>query len=202
VFIGRSELEPAREMPSAEEHSERLRTLSAQCRKHRRAISAERKFLEGFVYLPPQRLAYCHVPKAASTWWLSILETISDDNTTRRVFDEDDGDDALHRRMLHGVRKGSELPDDVFKFTFVRHPFRRIVSAYHNKFVLNRDQKFIKPLLRYLRRKSKDALGNTTTISFPLFVDFVLDEVSRDRVSFGTFHWMPIHRLCQFCQVQ
>ena len=33
----------------------------------------EEKHLNEFIYGPKQTLAYCHIPKAASTWWLSVI---------------------------------------------------------------------------------------------------------------------------------
>lgn len=33
----------------------------------------EEKHLNQFIYGPKKILAYCHIPKAASTWWLSVF---------------------------------------------------------------------------------------------------------------------------------
>ena len=72
-------------------------------------------------------LAYCHVPKAASTTWMvAFAKTNSVANFTemlQRV--------ALHEALLEKFAiDGEKLESNTFTFTFIRHPFHRIVSTY------------------------------------------------------------------------
>ena len=72
-------------------------------------------------------LAYCHVPKAASTTWMvAFAKTNSVANFTemlQRV--------ALHEALLEKFAiDGEKLESGTFTFTFIRHPFHRIVSIY------------------------------------------------------------------------
>ena len=71
-------------------------------------------------------LAYCHVPKAASTTWMvAFAKTNGVANFTemlQRV--------ALHEALLEKFAiDGEKLESDTFTFTFIRHPFHRIVST-------------------------------------------------------------------------
>lgn len=79
-----------------------------------------------FVFDPSEsQLAYCHVPKAASTTWMLAMASINN------VSLEEDLDPVLsiHDKMLktYGVLD-TELSPSAIKFTFIRHPFERIVS--------------------------------------------------------------------------
>ncbi len=95
-----------------------------------------------------------------------------------------------------------------FRFVFVRHPLRRLVSAYLSKFVRaarsasdEERRAYHRPLLRFLRRRSKEGrLPRHATFGFPDFVDFVADEVTRGKMSHGTFHWAPLSRMCALCE--
>ncbi len=171
-----------------------------------------RRFLRGLVVVEQQShaggdnsdsqngsVAYCHIPKVASTWFLAALARV------RGVSDPEAlPDGELHRIMLSGT--SSSTPTNSTRFLFVRHPLKRLLSAFADKFVRRRDKRYLAPLLRYLKRKRADPVRATgegkLNIGFPDFVDFVLEELTKDRVSFGTFHWMPYYRLCDMCDTR
>lgn len=79
-----------------------------------------------------------------------------------------------------------------FKFTVVRHPFRRLVSAYRDRLVKNPDsfqaRKF-NPLIR----------GENSTIppTFPQFVRFLLSTPPAEYDP----HWTPFWLHCSPCSV-
>ena len=57
---------------------ERLKLVKDTCVRFRqdgkrRKHNWRQKVLDQFLYGPKKMLAYCHVPKAASTWWLSVF---------------------------------------------------------------------------------------------------------------------------------
>ena len=88
--------------------------------------------------------AFCHVPKAASTTWMLALAQINQvDNFTALM---ENGE--LHGYMLHefGMPE-TNLSKNALTFTFLRHPFERLVSAYHEKFVLRQEMTFIQPVI-------------------------------------------------------
>ncbi len=93
----------------------------------------------------------------------------------------------------------------LFRFVFVRHPLRRLVSAYLSKVAAPEESDerdaFLRPFLRFLRRRSQAGrLPPRATFGFPDFVDFVAEEVRRGTVSYGTLHWVPFTKLCGICE--
>ncbi len=165
----------------------RLQRLKSTCAAESEALASERRLIDGLVLDKGLGLAFCHVPKAASTFWLNVLA-----KSMNLEFDEDVHNGLLSRSVADS--------DGLFNLAFVRHPLSRLVSAYVNKFVNNRDEKFIKPMVRFLKRKSRNPLKAQTRIGFREFVEFALDEIERRRISHGSFHWMPMRNMCGFCQ--
>ena len=94
--------------------------------------------------------------------------------------------------------KGTLKRAKLFTFVFIRHPFERLVSAYTDKFVVNKNSQFINAL-----RENDVQIGlmNENNISFEQFVNFVIDEISMDTMSEGSLHWWPYSSLCQMCEI-
>ena len=69
--------------------------------------------------------AYCHVPKAASTTWMLALAQINQVENFTQLMNEG----LLHGHMMHefGIPE-TRLNKEAFTFTFLRHPFERLVS--------------------------------------------------------------------------
>ena len=99
-------------------------------------------------------------------------------------------DPILDAAMLHRA--------NLFTFTFVRHPFERLASAFHDKFVTKKNEVFLKPLVRY----NLDYGSGRRKYSFETFVNFVLREIDDEEMSEGSLHWWPYTRLCKMCQVE
>ena len=85
-------------------------------------------------------LEYCHVPKAASTLWMKVFAALFNDG----------GGGDIHERMLrdHGKVGEGDIAGKV-RFLFVRHPFRRLASAYHDKFTTHAEPPFVRPVADY-----------------------------------------------------
>lgn len=132
--------------------------------------------------LPRQRLIYVSVPKAASTTIRSMLSEIA---TSSKPPDQR----VLYKRRCSGLLSPTMAGLERFhklatsagtlRFTFVRNPYARLVSAWSNKF-------YQKPLLRgdpyvdlYLNYSASS--GNKTEsvepLTFPRFVQFVRDSI-------------------------
>jgi hypothetical protein len=88
---------------------------------------------------PDKHLAYCHVPKVASSAWMLIFARLHQDQFK---FDKQSDEHVmleellesgqLHEMMLKNfsiIISGSGEKQDVFKFVFLRHPFERLVSG-------------------------------------------------------------------------
>jgi len=153
-------------------------------------------------------LAYCHVPKAASTTWMvAFAKTNSVANFTemlQRV--------ALHEALLEKFAiDGEKLESDTFTFTFIRHPFHRIVSAYLDKFVSRKEKSFIQPVIDWeaglfgrlsatLHQSHND--GGQFILHFEKFVKFIIFEIESNSKSYGSLHWWPYTKLCDLCRIR
>ena len=166
------------------------------------------------------RLAYCHVPKVASSSWML---TFADMNHLNKNETEN-----LHKNLaLHGmlmtnfsvqVITSKEVEDmnksNLYKFLFIRHPFERLISAYHDKFVHTKQAEMMVPFLKhqivkymfknFKKQKSpgKSNLPFDIDISFENFIDFVLQEASYRIISEQSKHWWPFSDLCKVCKIK
>ena len=104
--------------------------------KHNSAMpgAVPEKDLVKFISDTNNFMAYCHVPKAASSTWMYALAKIN-----KLTPDMNELKEMLQNGTLHGImfEKYGHFEDDedfddssAFKFTFVRHPFERIVSIF------------------------------------------------------------------------
>jgi hypothetical protein len=74
-------------------------------------------------------LAYCHVPKAASTTWMLAFAQMNSLTSNVTEMEELFASGRLHGKMMERYGGLAEdLPSAAFTFTFLRHPFERIVS--------------------------------------------------------------------------
>ena len=77
-----------------------------------------------------KHFAYCHIPKAASSTWMVTIAQINKltSNATELMQFVENG--SLHDTMWkrYGFFEDN-VPESAFKFTFIRHPFERIVST-------------------------------------------------------------------------
>ena len=83
----------------------------------------------------------------------------------------------------------------LLSFSFVRHPFERLVSAYKDK-VLSNDGHYFK----YSFRNAAALRWYQNNKSFPAFVDLVLNGYKGIRVP--NVHWSPITPHCKYCEIE
>ena len=86
---------------------------------------------------------------------------------------------------------------NLFTFIFIRHPFERLVSAYLDKFIVQRNSAFVKAMINY---EMENGLVNHK-MNFEHFINFVIDEISTDSMSEGSLHWWPYSSLCKMCEI-
>ena len=79
-------------------------------------------------------------------------------------------------------------------FTFVRHPFERLVSAYKDKIV--GQKKHLNPLQV---QKYKNLFQKRNAMSFPDFIDLILKEFKSDTPVNG--HWNTLSNSCLHCTI-
>jgi hypothetical protein len=111
---------------------------------------------------------------------------------------------VLYANSLNDVtaKNGAE---NFTKFIFVRHPFERLVSAYKDKFAGDDDfyQKAVgRGIIRKFRKNpSSLSLQKGHDVSFPEFVDFIVNEWKDGRRPLDV-HWRPVVDLCLPCAMQ
>ena len=95
-----------------------------------------------------------------------------------------------------------------FKFTFVREPFERILSAYKDKFVHLRrvDHKILefhgREILKNFRpNASKSALGKLDDITFREFIEYLVTKGSNKSTPVMDWHWDNYVNICGMCAV-
>ena len=168
------------------------------------------------------QLAYCHVPKAASSLWMLAFADMNylNKNETQR----------LHKKLaLHGmlmtnfstqITSQNEIEElnnsNLYKFVFIRHPFERLVSAYHDKFVHTKQigmmlpflkREIIKYMFKEITKKQKSSPTITNLplgidLSFNNFIEFVLEEANYSHISLQSNHWWPFSDVCKLCKIQ
>ena len=135
--------------------------------------------------IPPLKILYCVTPKAASRQWREMLYRFNK---------------GLKRPGKRNLRLTSFSPDQqkqmletYFKFTFVREPFERLLSAYKDKSV-NR---------RHVDRPhaSKSALEKLDDITFPEFIEYLVTKGSNKSTPVMDWHWDNYVNICGMCAI-
>jgi hypothetical protein len=135
--------------------------------------------------LPQHRLIYINVPKCASTTIKTILTTLNGTAITAR--------EHAHRRRYSGLKSPALLgvsqfhriatSPTSFRFSFVRNPYARVVSAwadkYRNKPLVPGNSFIDKYLAHRASIDPKLPHGMDETLSFPQFVEFAAATADR-----------------------
>ena len=101
-----------------------------------------------------------------------------------------------------------QMLETYFKFTFVREPFERILSAYKDKFVHRRwtDRKIRefhgREILRNFRpNASKNALEKLNDITFREFIEYLVIKGSNESTPVMDWHWDNYVNICGICAI-
>ncbi|XP_007259579.2 carbohydrate sulfotransferase 14 [Astyanax mexicanus] len=207
-FSGRQQ-EPGADVESQFLQEIRNRTIRAMCGQKNTARSVwsltplQRKtLLQHILVNDEHRFLYCYVPKVACSNWKRVLKVLSGslahvdvkvkmNHRADLLFLSDLQPEEIRHRLRH-----------YFKFTFVRDPMARLLSAYRNKFgeIESYQRKYGAEIVRrYRKTRTKDKrtiAGDDVT--FTEFVRYLLDE----DVERMNEHWMPMYNLCQPCAVE
>ena len=145
--------------------------------------------------IPSLKILYCVTPKAASRQWRRMLYRFNK------------GRGELRLRAFH-PGKQKEMLKTYFKFTFVREPFERILSAYKDKFVYPR--KFDRPVLElhgtailknFRPNASKSALKKLDDITFREFIEYLVTKGSNKSTPVMDWHWDNYVNICGMCAI-
>ena len=166
-------------------------------------------------------LAYCHVPKAASTSWMLTFADMNlvPLNDILRFYKSMQLHDHLYNHFsikLNHTKDKEENLLKLYKFIFLRHPFERIVSAFHDKFISIKQVNLMRPFIDYYTRlKGKKKMPKmpramqikwiekNVDVSFKNFIDFVLYESNQQsQISGPSGHWWPYTDMCKLCETR
>ncbi|KAL9965113.1 hypothetical protein ACROYT_G028866 [Oculina patagonica] len=145
--------------------------------------------------IPSLKILYCVTPKAASRQLRAMLYR----------FNKERGE--LRLRKFPPDQQNQMLLE-YFKFTFVREPFERILSAYKDKFVYPR--KFDRPMLELHGREilknfrpdaSQSALEQLNDITFREFIEYLVTKGSNRSTPVMDWHWDNYVNICGMCAI-
>lgn len=144
------------------------------------------------------RFLYCPVHKVASTSMAQAMLLLSDSKHKQFLLKSSDAllrtYVATHYQLSNYSKQQAEMfihRDKYFKFVFVRNPWSRLVSAYLDKFVTNREIsiKSTKIIERYIYQKEGEDTDRTKSITFRQFLHYV----DSSEPSSMNLHWRPQH---------
>ena len=143
------------------------------------------------VAIPSLKMLYCITPKVASRQLRKML---------RR---------QEKQRLLSNYPPNEQKENlkTYFKFTFVREPFERILSAYKDKFVyprfpLPKLQLHGRAILRTVRpNASKSALDKLDDITFRELIEYLVTKGSNESTPVMDWHWDNYVNICGMCAV-
>ena len=163
------------------------------------------------------KIIYCEIPKSSSTNWKRTLIKLSNPEKYR---------DVKNIMAIRNPRKSQHydlkyLSDfsldeqlkmlnshNYFKFTFVRHPLDRLLSAYKDKAAEDFRGKHGEKLFKFYSQNGQmDKFLKYDIESFHKFLQFVLAQGNNhDRnlqnLGIKERHWTPYSKLCHFCLIK
>ncbi|XP_014669269.1 PREDICTED: carbohydrate sulfotransferase 11-like [Priapulus caudatus] len=160
------------------------------------------------------RIAYCAIPKVASTSWKRILLAVNTAAASPRDdvivnaerLDRMAGFNVHRRVMTTGVlrqlytldaRAESDVMYDYKKLIFVRHPFSRLLSAYRDKLDHDDDIGKFEKHRRAIAANAGRAVadGDDRRVTFREFLQYLVDSEPR----LFNEHWALFAHLCSPC---
>ena len=144
--------------------------------------------------IPSLKTLYCIMPKVASRQWRGMLYPF---NKGGKMIKLAEFPLSLQKQMLKTF----------FKFTFVREPFERILSAYKDKFVYPRfPPRKLKNhgtlILKNVRpNASRRAMKKLDDITFHEFIEYLVTKGSNKSTSVMDWHWDNYVNICGMCAI-
>ena len=146
--------------------------------------------------IPSLKILYCVTPKAASRQWREML------------YQFNRGLRGNLRLNSFSPNRQKQMLETYFKFTFVREPFERILSAYKDKFVHLRrvdgktrefhGREILKNFRPYV---SKSALEKLNDITFREFIEYLVTKGSNKSTPVMDWHWDNYVNICGMCAI-
>ena len=157
-------------------------------------------FLQGYIlYLEKYSLLYCRIYKVASSSWTRIFleasnTTVPEDKWLQRA--------SQIFRPKENVSLQDLFANSTVSFTFVRHPFERLMSVYRDKFELATETEMGQLFFKYYSAQILDlpesSIRTEEKIPMPSFSQFVTYLLDISELDYND-HWLPYWLHCKFC---
>ena len=141
----------------------------------------------GFVYCPIYKVACSSFKKLILQ--INEPEKFKETMTTLSGFQFHIYMDHAYSLFRYTAEEVAQIwqDDKYFKFTFVRNPWNRLVSAYLNKFMQSSIKPFTKEVIKSVHEQQGLTPDYETSITFKQFINYLI--VTEDEVLNG--HWKP-----------
>jgi len=143
-------------------------------------------------------MLYCWIHKVASSTWSQLFFNLHGKKVPVS---------RLHEAAQYfhpDSARVSEAVSNSLVFTFVRHPFERLVSAYRDKFELARKYSYVysQYVTKILNIDNKQArVSHGLNSRRPTFKEFVNYLIKEDVHKYND-HWIPYWLHCHLCQME
>ncbi|PIK57814.1 putative carbohydrate sulfotransferase 11 isoform X2 [Apostichopus japonicus] len=167
--------------------------------------------LEHFLVLDKYKIIYCYIPKAGCTNWKRVLLVLSGKaNSTQSIGQKETHvltSKYIRSLSTYTISEAKYRLENYVKFTFVRNPFVRLLSAYRDKLekrtslngVFRKDwSKKMKKLTEAFKRYRLRGMDLNTT--FHEYVEYVSDP-QNNLLDPAEEHWIEMFRLSHPCAI-
>ncbi len=144
----------------------------------------------------------CMIPKAGCTSFRELLIRQTGRVPVNKTLRYVHGSGPLRKYGLHPLPDYSQAGiqtrlQKYHKLILVRHPLDRLISAYHEKFIVNAvyPKALNKTIMRKFGAKAVNFVNGVPRISFHQFLKLII-YYRKDR------HWLPYMDICQPCNIQ
>jgi len=209
---------PEKSYATSEKFISRLETYDKYCENNSSKTtlsslnSLKANTLHQLFYDDNYKLVICTSPKAGTTNWQRVLNTLKSNLTLstdhwqrRNVYNYADRISEIHpdsnEETIYELYK--RLVDPMYHNVItVRHPLTRLLSAWRDKFQKNpATAYFEKKYAKFINERyhdQNDESDNDHYVTFPAFLRYIASEPER----YFDFHWKSFHRFCKPCQIR
>ncbi|XP_069693257.1 carbohydrate sulfotransferase 11 isoform X2 [Periplaneta americana] len=193
---------------------DRQEHLQKMCRSlvpditHPPNITNDKNMFDHLLVDEKHRLLYCYVPKVACTNWkrvfMILTGLVNTSDPLKIPASVAHRKDIITRLSNYSSTEIENILQSFTKFLFVRHPFERLLSAYHNKLEQHYQSskyfqsRFGRLIIKHYRQNpSNESLTRGDDVTFKEFAAYL---TGQKEIVFNE-HWKPIYDLCHPCTI-
>jgi hypothetical protein len=149
-------------------------------------------------------MLYCGIPKVGLTFWFRMLQVLGNSHykSPYDIKPQDANKVNVEYVKNHSLALGHLT--NYLKFTFVRNPYSRLVSAYIDKLFSPNPYYWTRigkeAIARFRRDPSAHALSCGHDVTFAEFIQYVIH--TGETHTGQDEHFIPAHELCKPCQIR